>query len=951
MKKLLITVLAAIMASGAFAQDTAFPDIPAGHWASDAVTRIADLGIVIGFPDGTFRGNEAFTRYQASLVVSRLLDVIADDIDSRFAMTDEDIASLRNAVQELASNTAAQGVRLSAVEGAVASLSDNVASNTARLDALEGMDMSGMDPEAVQDIQNQIASLRVAADTAQAQAANAEALANDALDAVNALEAQVRENAAAIATLNDLVSMMQGQEVEGLPSGLLDRLSRNESDIANIREFVILLRRDQVALRDRVAALEASDADQAAAIADLDTRLTSVEDQLITFSGSIGLTYEVGRLSGDATAFDVDRIFGLGLERSLADSTFSTGSDDLNDDDDETDDGEEAQDLDDIDSVQGAVDVDLDLNIGFNVDRAGQGDPNAYNSFDAVIKLTLTEVEDGLLQDTDGDDIDQPFVFSIDEVTTTFDPIGAAPLTFQFGEEPDATFTPYVVSTSNLGAGGFVATVGAPDFLAFLDPSLTLIYGGGEVEYVEDATASNAYYRGARLQLSPLSGDNFALTLGGSFAQLSSSAGENADAADDNVDLTVFGIDGQLSASIVDVAFEWANSDGDVQEDGNPVTPIDASLFYVDVDVDTSSLPFLTDLGLNYRDIPADWITGSLGSDDDDYPFVEDQAGFKVDASLTLFIVGVDAYFDTYSVGASDGEFSDAAGDGITTTAFGVDIAAPLFAGFSLTGFFESVSIAGDVVDANDNGRVEGSNPNTYSDTDRDDAYETGFGVGLKHDGSSENALIDNLDLEFEFGRINAGFDTTHIYASADYELSVSIVTLTPYASFESIDTPDTDEYDETTIMVGTGLETTALDVFLKPSLEAVANYRTTDYTDNGGGLAEYTSEEFQWSVGLVLNEFIFDHSTLTARYGSYSGENIQDEQNSNGSGDSSSDISDGDENNGLAQSTSGYELVWNYYDLEFGYGAYTDSIGAIGAAATSETGGQYFTISYTVNF
>ncbi|HZW99235.1 MAG TPA: S-layer homology domain-containing protein, partial [Trueperaceae bacterium] len=70
MKKLLVTLLAAVFLSGAFAQSS-FPDIPANHWAGDAVDRIADLGIVIGFPDGTFRGNEAFTRYQAALVVSR----------------------------------------------------------------------------------------------------------------------------------------------------------------------------------------------------------------------------------------------------------------------------------------------------------------------------------------------------------------------------------------------------------------------------------------------------------------------------------------------------------------------------------------------------------------------------------------------------------------------------------------------------------------------------------------------------------------------------------------------------------------------------------------------------------------------------------------------------------------------------------------------------------------
>src|SRR5690606_3266173 len=112
MKKLAVTLLAAVLASGAFAQSS-FPDILANHWARDAVDRIADLGIVIGCPDGTFRGNEAFTRYQAALVVSRLLDVLEENMDAAMALTQADIESLRNAVQELASDVAAQGVRLS----------------------------------------------------------------------------------------------------------------------------------------------------------------------------------------------------------------------------------------------------------------------------------------------------------------------------------------------------------------------------------------------------------------------------------------------------------------------------------------------------------------------------------------------------------------------------------------------------------------------------------------------------------------------------------------------------------------------------------------------------------------------------------------------------------------------------------------------------------------------
>lgn len=54
----------------------AFRDIPKGHWAESYVSRLEQIGIVTGFPDGTFRGDEAVTRYQSALLISRTLDYV-----------------------------------------------------------------------------------------------------------------------------------------------------------------------------------------------------------------------------------------------------------------------------------------------------------------------------------------------------------------------------------------------------------------------------------------------------------------------------------------------------------------------------------------------------------------------------------------------------------------------------------------------------------------------------------------------------------------------------------------------------------------------------------------------------------------------------------------------------------------------------------------------------------
>ncbi len=917
MKKLLVTLMAAALASGAFAQSS-FPDIPANHWAGDAVDRIADLGIVIGFPDGTFRGNEAFTRYQAALVVSRLLDVLNENLDAANALTQADIESLRNAVQEIGSDVAAQGVRLSSAESAIAGLSDGVAANTARLDELEARlaDAGAGVPDSVlRDLQNQIASQRVAIDTAQAQADAAAARADEAYSLANQANSLARQNADQIAALNRVAQLL-GDRVTALESsgggtvvvpggdtaGLSGAIERNRSDIANLREFVILLRRDQVALRDRVAALEASDAEQSAAIAALEGRVTALEENPLGITGSITVKYFVGRVLGNP--FDVDRVYGLNNERQMDDGTsvFSSGAEDLNSDRDTVDVGEVAQDRHDIEHEPGAATATLSLSFASGSLFNGAGSPNALNTFEAVLEIVIEENTNAATGD--------PIVFEIGEFTATFAPIGAAPLTFQFGTEVETSFTPYVVATED---PGFVATLAGVEFLSFLDPTVTVVY---------TTPALNAYLRGVRATLSPLEG----VRIGGSFAQYTENAGDKDDVNADNVTRTVFGVDGTVSLSVFDLGFEWA------QGSGGPLS--DESVLYATLDVDVASagIPILSSLSANYRSIGDQWTDNgyNLGADDGDFPFAEDQTGFGVEAGLALFIVNLDAYFDSYGTTAGD-----------SVMAFGVDATAPLFAGFSLGGFFHQASVNGEAVD-NVRGYVNASEVQVAiagPDVERDSNYNTGFGVTLSHDGDADNALVSGLNLEASYSQLDADFSRTLLEVSADMDLTVSIVTLTPYVSYTMDNDSDVGSVDYTELKVGAGIMTEALNVYTQPSLMGAVNYRTTDYDD----AADYTATELQWSVGLVLNQFIFDHSTLTAKYGSWTGTNVSASTASDAT-DFATDISGGDVNGTGTQSTSGYEVIWNYYDLEFAYGTYeNDNNGVLSSA-------QAFSIAYTVD-
>lgn len=51
-----------------------FRDVPANHWAREAVTVARDAGILGGYPDGTFRGNESLTRYEVAAVIAKIME-------------------------------------------------------------------------------------------------------------------------------------------------------------------------------------------------------------------------------------------------------------------------------------------------------------------------------------------------------------------------------------------------------------------------------------------------------------------------------------------------------------------------------------------------------------------------------------------------------------------------------------------------------------------------------------------------------------------------------------------------------------------------------------------------------------------------------------------------------------------------------------------------------------
>jgi predicted porin len=123
MKKFLAIIAAAALiafAAPAFAANP-FMDVPAGHWAYDAVEQLASRGIVSGYPDGAFKGPQPATRYEMASVVARALA----HLDASKA-NKQDLEMLKKLVIEFKDELDALGVKVDKLDKRVAVLEKGV---------------------------------------------------------------------------------------------------------------------------------------------------------------------------------------------------------------------------------------------------------------------------------------------------------------------------------------------------------------------------------------------------------------------------------------------------------------------------------------------------------------------------------------------------------------------------------------------------------------------------------------------------------------------------------------------------------------------------------------------------------------------------------------------------------------------------------------------------------
>ncbi len=111
-KYALSAVLGALLIVPALAQDN-FPDVPESHWAYKELARMKAEGLLVGYPDGLFRGGRPASRYELAVAchavwanlkgVTDGLKAQIDDLTNRMANapTKADLDNLRSALDAL----------------------------------------------------------------------------------------------------------------------------------------------------------------------------------------------------------------------------------------------------------------------------------------------------------------------------------------------------------------------------------------------------------------------------------------------------------------------------------------------------------------------------------------------------------------------------------------------------------------------------------------------------------------------------------------------------------------------------------------------------------------------------------------------------------------------------------------------------------------------------------
>ena len=125
-----------------------FSDVKPTDWAYQALSNLIErYGCVAGYPDGTYKGGKAMTRFEAAALLNACLDRVTE-------VTDE----LKKLMAEFEKELAILKGRVDGLEAKVGELEANQFSTTTKLKGIATMTIGGVNNGFVSPVANQIAA-------------------------------------------------------------------------------------------------------------------------------------------------------------------------------------------------------------------------------------------------------------------------------------------------------------------------------------------------------------------------------------------------------------------------------------------------------------------------------------------------------------------------------------------------------------------------------------------------------------------------------------------------------------------------------------------------------------------------------------------------------------------------------------------------------------------------
>lgn len=101
------------------AQIEALQDLPPKSWAYQSILDLIDDGIIVGYPDGTFKGNRPLTRYEAAVMTERAVEYVTKKLAvpaTAPQVTPKDIDAVRALLDEFRGDIEALKIRVADID-------------------------------------------------------------------------------------------------------------------------------------------------------------------------------------------------------------------------------------------------------------------------------------------------------------------------------------------------------------------------------------------------------------------------------------------------------------------------------------------------------------------------------------------------------------------------------------------------------------------------------------------------------------------------------------------------------------------------------------------------------------------------------------------------------------------------------------------------------------------